>query len=94
MPAPEDLPCAVPARRARLPAPERASWLRRTAFSGLRLAFGARLSRETDFYLLSWGSSYFDSLEHFSYLIRSDAPYNATGYANPHVDDLIGSIGT
>ena len=29
-----------------------------------------------------------------SYLIRSDAPYNATGYANPHVDDLIDTIET
>jgi peptide/nickel transport system substrate-binding protein len=51
-------------------------------------------NRETDFYMLSWGTSYFDSKEHFSYLIRSDAPYDATGYANPHVDELIDRIET
>ena len=70
---------------------------------GIRVSVAARpmrehfpmlKNRETDFYLLSWGSSYFDSLEHFSYLIRSDAPYNATGYMNPHVDELITAIGT
>jgi arylsulfatase A-like enzyme len=44
MPAPESRPCAVPARKARLQGPGRASWLRRTAFSGLRPAFGSRLS--------------------------------------------------
>jgi peptide/nickel transport system substrate-binding protein len=51
-------------------------------------------NRETDFYLLGWGTGYFDSNEHFSYLIRSDAPYNATGYANAHVDELIDTIKT
>jgi peptide/nickel transport system substrate-binding protein len=51
-------------------------------------------NRESDFYLLGWGTGTFDSLEHFNYLIRSDAPYNATGYVNPHVDDLIEAIGT
>jgi peptide/nickel transport system substrate-binding protein len=70
---------------------------------GMRVTVAARPMREhfpmikdrqTDFYLLSWGSSYFDSKEHFGYLIRSDAPYNATGYANPHVDDLIDGIET
>jgi peptide/nickel transport system substrate-binding protein len=60
----------------------------------MREHFPMLKNRETDFYLLSWGSSYFDSLEHFSYLIRSDAPYNATGYTNPHVDELITAIGT
>jgi peptide/nickel transport system substrate-binding protein len=60
----------------------------------MREHFPMLKNRQTDFYLLSWGSSYFDSLEHFSYLIRSDAPYNATGYANPQVDDLIDAIGT
>ena len=50
--------------------------------------------RKTDFYMLGWGTGTYDSLEHFSYLIRSDAPYNATGYASPHVDDLIDAIET
>jgi peptide/nickel transport system substrate-binding protein len=50
--------------------------------------------RETDFYMLGWATSTFDSLNHFSYLIRSDGAHNATGYANPHVDDLIRAIRT
>jgi peptide/nickel transport system substrate-binding protein len=50
--------------------------------------------RETDFYMLGWGTGTFDSLFHFNYLIRSDAPYNATGYTNSHVDDLIDAIET
>ena len=29
-------------------------------------------NRETDFYMLGWGTSYFDSKDHFSYLICSD----------------------
>jgi peptide/nickel transport system substrate-binding protein len=51
-------------------------------------------NRETDFYMIGWSTGTYDSLEHFSYLVRSDAPYNATGYANPHVDELIDAIGT
>jgi peptide/nickel transport system substrate-binding protein len=51
-------------------------------------------NRETDFYMLGWSTSYFDSKDQFSYLIRSDAPYNATGYANSHVDGLIDAITT
>jgi peptide/nickel transport system substrate-binding protein len=51
-------------------------------------------NRETDFYMLGWGTSYLDSIDQFSYLIRSEAPYNATGYTNPQVDDLIDAIGT
>jgi peptide/nickel transport system substrate-binding protein len=51
-------------------------------------------NRETDFYMLGWGTGTYDSLEHLSYLIRSDAPYNATGYANPRVDHLIDAMET
>jgi peptide/nickel transport system substrate-binding protein len=51
-------------------------------------------NQETDFYMLGWGTTTYDSLYIFGYLIRSDAPYNATGYADPHVDDLIDKIGT
>jgi peptide/nickel transport system substrate-binding protein len=50
--------------------------------------------RETDFYMLGWGTTTYDSLYPFGYLIRSDAPYNATGYANAKVDALIDRIGT
>ena len=50
--------------------------------------------RQTDFYMLGWGPGPFDSQFHFGYLIRSDAPYNATGYTNPRVDDLIDAIET
>jgi peptide/nickel transport system substrate-binding protein len=50
--------------------------------------------RRTDFYMLSWGGAAFDSLNHFVYLYRSDGEYNATGYANPRVDELIDAIAT
>jgi peptide/nickel transport system substrate-binding protein len=49
-------------------------------------------NRETDFYMLGWGTSTYDSLFHFSYLIRSDGLYSATGYASPRVDGLIDRI--
>jgi peptide/nickel transport system substrate-binding protein len=70
---------------------------------GIRVTVAARpmrehfpriANRETDFYMLGWGAGTFDSSDYFGYLIRSDAPYNATGYANPEVDHLIGAIGT
>jgi peptide/nickel transport system substrate-binding protein len=50
--------------------------------------------RRTDFYMLGWGTQTFDSHNHFVYLYRSDGQYNATGYANPRVDELIDAIGT
>jgi peptide/nickel transport system substrate-binding protein len=71
--------------------------------AGIRVSVAARpmrehfpmvKNRETDFYLLGWGPGPFDSQFHFGYLIRSDATYNATGYARPHVDDLIDTIET
>jgi peptide/nickel transport system substrate-binding protein len=70
---------------------------------GVRVTLAARPMREhlprikdrtTDFYMLGWGQSAYDSLFHFDHLIRSDGPYNATGYANPHIDDLIDAIRT
>ncbi len=70
---------------------------------GIRVTVAARPMREhfprikdrqTDFYMLGWGTTTYDSLYIFGYLIRSDAPYNATGYADPHVDNLIDKIGT
>jgi peptide/nickel transport system substrate-binding protein len=71
--------------------------------AGIRVIVAARpmrehspriTNRETDFYMLGWGTGTFDSLFHFNHLIRSDGPYNATGYANRHVDDLIDAIRT
>jgi peptide/nickel transport system substrate-binding protein len=50
--------------------------------------------RRTDFYMLGWGGAGFDSLNHFVYLYRSDGQYNATGYANPRVDEQIDAIAT
>jgi peptide/nickel transport system substrate-binding protein len=50
--------------------------------------------RRTDFYMLGWGTSTIDTRHPFVYLYRSDGQYNATGYANPHVDELIDAIGT
>jgi peptide/nickel transport system substrate-binding protein len=50
--------------------------------------------RRTDFYMLGWGGAAFDSLNHFVYLYRSDGQYNATGYANPRVDEQIDAIAT
>jgi peptide/nickel transport system substrate-binding protein len=70
---------------------------------GVRVTVAARPMREhfprigkrqTDFYMLGWGVGTFDSSDYFGYLIRSDAPYNATGYVNPEVDHLIDAIGT
>jgi peptide/nickel transport system substrate-binding protein len=49
-------------------------------------------NRQTDFYMLGWGTSAFDSLFHYNHLIRSDGAYNATGYASRRVDDLINAI--
>jgi peptide/nickel transport system substrate-binding protein len=50
--------------------------------------------RRSDFYMLGWGTQTFDSHYHFAYLYRSDGQYNATGYADPRVDELIDAIGT
>jgi peptide/nickel transport system substrate-binding protein len=51
-------------------------------------------NRATDFYMLGWGTTTYDSLYPLSYLIRSDAPYNATNYGNPKIDGLIDAIST
>jgi peptide/nickel transport system substrate-binding protein len=50
--------------------------------------------RRTDFYMLGWSTQTFDSHGPLVYLYRSDGAYNATGYANPRVDELIDAIGT
>lgn len=70
---------------------------------GIRVSLAARpmrehqpmlRNRETDFYMLGFGTTTYDSLYSLSYLIRSDAPYNAANYTNSEVDDLIDSIST
>jgi peptide/nickel transport system substrate-binding protein len=50
--------------------------------------------RRTDFYMLGWFTATFDAQLNFATLVRSDAPYGGTGYANPRVDELIDAIGT
>ncbi len=44
--------------------------------------------RVTDFYMLGWGVPTLDSHYVFTYLYHSKGPWNATGYANPRVDEL------
>ena len=52
-------------------------------------------NRETDFYMLGWGNRTYDSLVSLRAISSAVMrPYNATGYANPHVDDLIDTIET
>ena len=53
-------------------------------------------SHDTDFYLRSVGYGTLNSLEAFKVLYRSDAHnnVNASGYANPRVDELIDAIDT
>jgi peptide/nickel transport system substrate-binding protein len=69
---------------------------------GIRVTVDSRPFREhlpkitkqqTDFWLFGWFSSTFDAQTNFLNLIRSDAPFNATGYANPRLEELIDSIG-
>ena len=48
--------------------------------------------RETDFYMLGWGVPTLDSHYVFSYLLDSEGSWNATGYANPRVDEISRAI--
>jgi len=50
--------------------------------------------RRTDFYMLGWFTATFDSQLNLVTLVRSDAQYGGTGYADPRVDGLIDAIGT
>ncbi|HSA79953.1 MAG TPA: ABC transporter substrate-binding protein [Geminicoccaceae bacterium] len=50
--------------------------------------------KETDFYMLGFGTTTYDSLYILSYVVRSDAPYNAANYVNSKVDGLIDYIST
>jgi peptide/nickel transport system substrate-binding protein len=51
-------------------------------------------NKQTDFYMLGWGTTTYDSLYILGYVIRSDAPYNGANYVNPKIDDLIDAIST
>ena len=44
--------------------------------------------RVTDFYMLGWGVPTLDSHYVFTYLYRSDGPWNGTGFKNNRVDQL------
>jgi peptide/nickel transport system substrate-binding protein len=59
----------------------------------MRQHFPKITERRTDFYLLGWFATTFDAHNYFLSLIRSDAPFSATGYANPRIDGLIDMIG-
>jgi peptide/nickel transport system substrate-binding protein len=70
---------------------------------GIRVSVAARpmlehqprlKNRETDFYMLGFGTTTYDSLYILSYVVRSDAPYNAANYSNAKVDGLIDAIST
>jgi peptide/nickel transport system substrate-binding protein len=70
---------------------------------GIRVSVAARpmlehqprlKNRETDFYMLGFGTTTYDSLYILSYVVRSDAPYNAANYSNAKVDGMIDAIST
>jgi peptide/nickel transport system substrate-binding protein len=70
---------------------------------GIRVTLAARpmrehlpmiANRETDFYMLSWGTGTYDSLEYFNHLVSIDGVFNATNYANSRVEDKIDAIET
>ena len=50
--------------------------------------------RQTDFYLLGFFTVTFDAQINLALLVRSDGLFNATGYADPRVDQLIDAVGT
>ncbi len=49
-------------------------------------------NRETDFYLLGWGVPTLDSHYVFNFLVHTEGSWNATGYSDPEVDQLIEAI--
>ena len=51
-------------------------------------------AHETDFWLQGYTAETLDSLEIFVNFFGSGSVYNAFGYANPRVDELIEEIGT
>lgn len=46
-------------------------------------------NRETDFYMLGWGVPPLDSHYVFNFLYRSDGSWNATGFADARLDELV-----
>lgn len=52
-------------------------------------------NRETDFYMLGWGNSSLDSYVPLKFQLHSeDSGWNAGGYSNPRMDELVNSIET
>lgn len=57
------------------------------------LHFPKLKNRETDFYMLGWGVPTLDSHYVFSFLVKGqDKGWNATGFNDPEVNDLIAAI--
>jgi len=46
-------------------------------------------NRETDFYMLGWGVPPLDSHYVFNFLYRSDGSWNATGFSDERLDELV-----
>jgi peptide/nickel transport system substrate-binding protein len=51
-------------------------------------------ARESDFWLESFTAETLDSLEVFDLFFRSGGVFNAFGYTNPRIDELIEQLGT
>ncbi len=49
-------------------------------------------NRETDFFLLGWGVPTLDSHYIFSFLMDSEGSWNATGYSDPQLDELVAAM--
>jgi peptide/nickel transport system substrate-binding protein len=49
-------------------------------------------TRDTDFYLYGFGTGTFDSFEYLRDLYQSHGSFNATGFADRRIDDLIEKI--
>jgi peptide/nickel transport system substrate-binding protein len=50
--------------------------------------------RTTDFYLLGWGVPTMDSHYVFDFLLESGGSWNASGYSDARVDELVDAIGS
>lgn len=49
-------------------------------------------NRETDFYMLGWGVPTLDSHYVFDFLYKSDGTWNATGFADARLDELVAAM--
>ena len=50
-------------------------------------------THDTDFYLYGWGAGTLDGFEYLRVFYHSQGPFNATGFADQRVDELIEKIG-